>query len=201
MQTLAVFDFDNTLTTRDTFLDFMWAYMGHRRFLSRLPKFLPPYLGFKVGLLPRDSAKESTFFHLLAGEPKTDIDAFAKHYCATRLPELMNPEALKTLERHKALNHRIVIASASLDIWLKPLAESLAVELVCTETEVVEGRLSGKFRTPNCNFEEKVRRLSVATDLSTYNKIFAYGDGPGDQAILDIATNPYLNRFPKISDI
>jgi HAD superfamily phosphoserine phosphatase-like hydrolase len=89
--------------------------------------------------------------------------------------------------------------SASLDIWVKPFADKYGVSCLCTETQYINGKCTGKFETPNCNGLEKANRIRQRYDLAQYNEVIAYGNSRGDAAMFDLAAKTvYIRR--KIGD-
>ena len=65
--------------------------------------------------------------------------------------------------------------------------KQLAIERDRAEIEVIDGRLTGRFLTPNCYGQEKVRRiLTLHPDRSAYH-LTAYGDSRGDREMLAFA--------------
>ena len=70
------------------------------------------------------------------------------------LVDLLRPEMLERLRWHQAEGHAIVIVSASLGAYLRPLAArlgidaALAVELVTGADGVLTGGLVGELNTP-----------------------------------------------------
>ena len=69
------------------------------------------------------------------------------------------------------------------------------LELLCTEMEVNDNRLTGKFSIPNCNGIEKLKRIKELVNLEDYSMIYAYGDTKGDEAMLSIANKPLYQHF------
>lgn len=73
------------------------------------------------------------------------------------------------------------------------------IEVIGTKIEVTDGRLTGRFLTPNCYGAEKVRRLQeacprLATERGNYN-VVAYGDSRGDREMLEFADEAYYKPF------
>jgi phosphatidylglycerophosphatase C len=62
---------------------------------------------------------------------------------------------------------------------------------------VKDGRVTGRFLTKNCSGKEKVRRIAERYDLESFDHIYAYGDTPGDKAMLDLADEKHY-RWKRI---
>ena len=85
----------------------------------------------------------------------------------------------------------MVIVSASLDVYLDPWCEAIGVERICTELDVRNGRLTGRYRQGDCSGQAKVRRIREQYDLSQYSVIYAYGDTSEDREMLELAHRRY----------
>jgi phosphoserine phosphatase len=57
--------------------------------------------------------------------------------------------------------------------------------------------VTGRFLTRNCSGKEKVRRIEEQYDVKSFGYIYAYGDTPGDKAMLDLANERYY-RWKRI---
>jgi HAD superfamily hydrolase (TIGR01490 family) len=95
------------------------------------------------------------------------------------------------LRRHRELGHTVLLASASLDAYLEPLAEVLGVDdVVCTRLERgADDLLTGRLLGANCRGVEKAHRVREwldAHDLSDA-RLWAYGDSPDDAPLLESA--------------
>ena len=88
-----------------------------------------------------------------------------------------------------------MIVSASISNYLKPWCDEMGFHLICTELEVKDGKLTGKFSTPNCNGTEKVRRIKEKYDLSIYDEIHVFGNSKGDFPMLELGTHKYYKFF------
>ena len=64
---LALFDFDGTLTRRDTFLEFIRFCFGSGRLYAGLLLFSPLLILMKLHLYPNGKAKQQVFSHFFQG--------------------------------------------------------------------------------------------------------------------------------------
>ena len=84
----------------------------------------------------------------------------------------------------------VFVVSASVDNWVSPFFSG-SVTVIGTKVESANGRLTGRFLTPNCYGAEKVRRLKetlpcLVSDRSHYY-VIAYGDSRGDKEMFAYA--------------
>lgn len=189
MHKIAVFDFDGTLTCHDTYITFARHALGMPRLLFGCLRSLPWLVAWKAGLIRGGRAKERLTRCLYRGMP---VDEF-KSRCSTFADVIETDLRDDIMGRLRALQTQGVqtaIVSASVDMWIKPWAERHGIETVLsTQLEVdAYGRLTGRFDTPNCYGEEKVRRMQRHFgDLTAY-EITAFGDSKGgDGAMLGVA--------------
>lgn len=197
---VAAFDFDGTLTRRDTLLPFLLQGLGRVRFLEVMMRCSPWLLGFALRLLPNHVAKQRLLHLAFAGRSVLEVDGWATQWLAT-LPSRLRPDALAQLTAHQRAGHRCVMVSASPDVYLQRAAQYLGFDaLVCTELAVDHGVLTGHLRTPNCYGEEKVVRLTqwlTAQDLPRDRiTLHAYGDTSGDQPMLRLADHAWYRGKP-----
>lgn len=185
---IAVFDFDGTLTTRDTLPLFIRHAAGIPRLLIGFTALLPLILLMKLHLYDNGRCKERLFSWFFKGMPYNDFAALGQSFCHT-LPAVARQKTHQALAQHREQGADIYIVSASIDEWVRPYCERLGVkDVLATKVEVDDsGRLTGRFATPNCYGEEKIRRLlAVEPDRSAYH-LTAYGDSSGDTEMFALA--------------
>ena len=197
---VAAFDFDGTLTRRDTLLPFLLLSLGWPRLVWVMARCSPWLLGFALRLVPNHVAKRRLLHLAFAGRSVLEVDGWATHWLAT-LASQLRPDALAQLAGHQRAGHRCVMVSASPDVYLQRAAQHLGFDaLICTEMAVDHGVLTGQLRTPNCHGEEKVVRLTqwLAAQELPRNRItlHAYGDTVGDQPMLRLADRAWYRGKP-----
>lgn len=192
---VAAFDFDVTVTTRDTFVPFLERAFGRCRVYSTFFRLSPAALKVALGLSSRDRFKEALVEALFLGESVSVLRQVGRAH-AEAIETLIRPAALRRIEWHRKLGHRIVMVSASLDLYLEPLAEKLRFDdLLCTKLSRRELSFDGNLDGANCRGLEKFKRLeSLLGDLSGV-ELYAYGDSAGDKEMLAAADHPYYRAF------
>jgi phosphatidylglycerophosphatase C len=192
---VAVFDFDGTITRGDSTSAFCRA-----EFAGRLvPAFLraAPWLaGYPLGLVGRQRLKESLLTPVLGGREERDVRARAADWAARRLPGMVRPAAMERLRWHRSRGHRVVLASASLELLLEPWARAAGVDdVLATRLEVRDGRLTGRLAGRNCYGPEKVARLRALVGDLAEVELYAYGDSRGDRELLAAAQHAVYRPF------
>lgn len=192
---VAVFDFDGTITTKDTLFDFIAFYWGKPKMIFGLIVLSPILISFKMGLITNDKAKERLFSYFFKKESQQAFLNVCKKY-SERINEILNAKARDKIKWHQAEGHKLIIVSASVSEWIKPWATSIGInDVVGTEIEVVDGILTGRFASRNCYGQEKVNRLyNIYPHRDTYT-LYAYGDSSGDKELLSIADYSFYRKF------
>lgn len=194
---LAVFDFDGTITWKDSFVPFLRFSFGTPVFAARMLRMVIPSVRFMTGRISRDDLKAILVRTFLSGVKEAWIEERANAFCKARWPSLMKPESLAEIERQLAAGAEVTICSASPALVLRPFAERLGIKLIATRLEVVGGMLTGRIVGRNCRCDEKVRRLqAIYLDRHEYI-VHAWGDSRGDREMLDSADVAHWVSGPK----
>jgi HAD superfamily hydrolase (TIGR01490 family) len=194
--TVAVFDFDGTITTKDTFLELIRFYKGNFLFFWGFTLHVPLLIAYKLKLYPNWKVKQKIFTYFFRGMKLHEFNRlcedFYQHACG-----LIRPEAQKAIQRHKDAGDSLVVLSASIENWVCPFAEQLRIPyVICTEIETnPDNCLTGNFSTPNCYGKEKVKRLLQLFPQREDYYLIAYGDSSGDKELMNFADEKFYRRF------
>jgi HAD superfamily hydrolase (TIGR01490 family) len=192
---IALFDFDGTITTRDSLVEFIRYQRGNFGLITGMLPLLPSILGFKAGLIDRQFAKEKLLAKFFAGTPDETIRLLAASFVKEKIPTFLRPKAMEKLQWHKHEGHDVVIVSASPGHWVEPWCAEHGFTCISTELEIVNGKITGKIQGRNCHGEEKPRRIRERFSLSDYRAVYAYGDTSGDKPMLSLASFSYYKPF------
>ena len=201
---VAAFDFDGTLTRRDTLGPFLLQTLGWLGFARALLLSSPWLAAYVLRLMSNHRAKARLLQVSLAGRRCDEIEHAARNFMTQHLLSQWQPWARQQLRQHQAAGHRCVIVSASPGIYLHAVGMSLGVDAVlCTEMELIDGRYSGRMAKPNCHGEQKVLRLQAwltaqfGPDAAPV--LHAYGDTKGDLPMLRLADEAWYRqkRWPR----
>lgn len=194
-ESLAAFDFDGTITRRDTLFHFLLTSFGSKRFYTALLYFLPRMLFMKAGIINSSKTKERLLGHFLTGFNSSEFDALCRDYALNHLPLIIRAKALEKIEWHINNGHIVTIVSASIYNWIEPWATSLKLATLSTKMEVRNGKLTGKFDGENCKGIEKVIQLKKHFPKINSYTVYAYGDSSGDDELLKFADSPHYRLF------
>ncbi|MCP5025357.1 MAG: HAD-IB family hydrolase [Actinomycetia bacterium] len=186
---VAAFDFDGTLSHGETLLPFLFQLAGRTATATALARAWagPAERG---GMERRDRVKAGLLCRLLAGRPADVVEQAGRDYSAT-LDRKLKPPILERLRRHQDDGHEVVLVSASLAVYLRPLADQLGLDAVlAVELESVNGVLTGQMQGPNCRGLQKVARLEQWEGDRRSQPLWAYGNSRGDRELLARADHP-----------
>ena len=186
MPDLALFDFDGTLTTRETFPDFMRYAVPRWRLLAGGALLAPVVFGYRRGWVAGNPTRASIVQVGLRGVQARRLRAQGDAFAREVLPGLLRPEAMEKLAWHRGRGDRIVVVSGGLDVYLAPWCAAQGLELACSVLAERSGRITG-YAGVQCVGEEKVRRIRAFCDPKAYVAIHAYGDTHEDMAMLAMA--------------
>lgn len=192
---LILFDFDGTITTKDTLIEFVRFYRGRKRFLLGM-LMLAPVLGLLLlKLMPNWKAKQFFLARFFKGESLIDFNARCLQFSSRVLPGLIRPEAQQAIDNYRKQHATIAVVSASAENWVKPWCDQSGLICLATRLETIDGIITGKLTGRNCYGDEKVCRIKDHFTLEQYDEIIAYGDSRGDQEMLALAHRRYYKPF------
>jgi phosphatidylglycerophosphatase C len=194
MKKLYLFDFDGTLTYKDTMFLFLKFYNPSKYSLQFL-KHIPLFILLKLKLASAEAVKKSFISSMLKGDSRYSIDKKAKLFFDQNYPALIRENALDFIKNIDRENTQSYIVSASLDIWVRPFAEELNMTLLATKAEFENDIFTGRFIGKNCNKDEKVCRIEAELDGKKYDKIIAFGDTSGDKPMFKFANESHYRFF------
>lgn len=191
---VGLFDFDNTLVRGDSFIRFGVYALGKCRFALAVVEASPWLVAWKMGLLSSSAAKEKLFGFMFKGMDFSEFERKGKGFAA-EISEMLRSDVKQEMDALRDSGARIIVATASVEEWVRPWAIANGVDFVIgTKAEVDDnGRLTGRFSTANCRGEEKARRIQqyLASESWPQCEIHAWGNMPDDMAMLEMADFPH----------
>ena len=192
---LVAFDFDGTLTTRDSFTAFLRWRAGAGAYAAGLARIAPSAAAY-LAHRERGRVKAALCRQFLRGKTEAEVSADARQFAEETARKLLRPDAVRVWRKWQAQGARLVIVTASPALTVAPFARGLGAEMVLgTELETdADGRLTGRLAGPNCRGAEKVRRLRAVFGEDMQLEA-AYGDTDGDREMLAVADEPGYRVF------
>jgi phosphatidylglycerophosphatase C len=208
---VAAFDFDGTLAHGGSVWQFLVAMTGRVKATAAGLREAPRILVAAIkGGSANDKAKEALFVRVLGGRDARDIQKLARAFGLAHFDKRVRPDVYERMRAHIGRGDRIVIVSASPELYLAPVAEKVGASgLVGTRLEASNGKLTGHYDGLNCRGPEKWRRLdqwitASEGDSETRPFVWAYGNSAGDRDMLrnaDVGVDVgRLGRFGKLKD-
>lgn len=188
---LALFDFDGTLCSKDSFTGFIFHALSKRHIVKKTIKILPWIQAYYLKAYPAHAMRSKLFRAMFSNADALQLQQLAQQYASSLMSQL-NPALLKQLKQHQALGDDVVLVSASIDVYLKSVCELLEIDLICTETEKINQLYTGQYTTPDCSSEQKKQRILDQYNLDDYAVIYAYGNSVEDHEMLALADYPYM---------
>jgi phosphatidylglycerophosphatase C len=192
---LVAFDFDGTLTSRDSFTTFLRWRFGARAYTAGMLALAPSAARY---VLDRDRGrlKAAAARRFLAGMPRAELEAWAQTFASEQGRALLRPDALRAWRRWQSEGARLVIVTASPETIVGPIARGLGADLLLGTRLAFDAadRVTGEFEGANCRGPEKVRRLQAAFGDGVRLEA-AYGDTHGDKEMLALAEEQGMKVF------
>ncbi len=192
MKKIYAFDFDGTLTTRDSFLEFIRYVCGNWALCKGILRYSPLLVLMKLGLYPNWKAKQKVFAYFFKGMPLKDFAQQGRLFALDR-QHLLRPQGVDMVKQAQAGDAEVLIVSASIDHWVQPFFPE--VKVVGTQVEVEDGCLTGRFLTKNCYGQEKVNRILALYPHRNEYELIAFGDSAGDKELLAFADEAHYKPF------
>jgi len=192
---LALFDFDGTISNKDSLVEFICYAVGKPRYLLGVIYLSPMLVAYKLNIIKNNKAKEIFLSHFFKDWNRNRFQDIATRYSLEKLDDIVRDKAMERIKWHKYKGDKIVVVSASIECWLKDWCKREELSLISTKLEYKDKKITGKFSTPNCYGKEKVKRIHDMYYLGDYETVYAYGDSIGDKELLELANEPSFRPF------
>lgn len=200
---VAAFDVDGTLTVRDCVKPFLLRVGGWSA-VSRALLTRPVASLGAAARRDRDRFKELLVGGVLRGRKVAAVEELGEQFAEQVEAGWLRTDTLARLRWHQRAGHRIVLVSASLGPYLRPLGRRLGVDdVLCAEPLRAGDEFADGLDGANCRAQEKVRRLDawLATRRWEHATVWAYGDSAGDRELLARADHAVLVRGTTLSPV
>jgi HAD superfamily hydrolase (TIGR01490 family) len=200
--TLAIFDFDGTLTEGHLWLGISKHHQENR--VKRLTLYtylfshLPFWFAAKLKLYSEEKNRAkwgedlSVLFKGFTPEgARKAFEWVADNYFMS----LMRPDVMEELNKHKKQGHRVMLLSGMFDSFLEVMGERIGTDYVVgTRLELQNNVYSGRIIKPLCFGENKVKLLTEFIQQQkleiNYSQSSAYADSIYDTPVLRVVGNP-----------
>jgi HAD superfamily hydrolase (TIGR01490 family) len=188
---LALFDFDGTISTSDTWTPFMRLAVRPARLAVARGLLFPVAIAYKLDVLSASRGRQIAIRLGFQGDGAARVRECGVDYARKALPRTIRTSALERVDWHRSRGDEVVVVSAALEMYLGPWCHAHGLAHICTTLEEKDGRLTGKYVDGDCCGAEKVRRIRARYDLSRYTRVYAYGDSAEDREMLELAHSKF----------
>ena len=202
---LVIFDLDNTILNGDSdysMINFLVAKsILDNSALDVNQSFMDDY---KKGKLDFD---EYTKFALksFVGMSHIEISELTNEFVKEVIEPMINIYALKIIHDHQDDGCKILIASATNELIVNPIAKRLEVaDYLGTKVEFIYNKCTGKYLPPSALGEGKLKLVADWAKIKGFNLELAtfYSDSINDLPLLEKVNNPIaVNPDPKLEKI
>lgn len=201
----AFFDFDGTIiathSVRDMFIERFRSGEITGQEIFDIGAMVSSYLLHTNGF---EQTFRSAVEHV-AGTPERSLVELGEKITREHLAAEVFPEMRAMIRAHQQQGHSVAIVSSATRYQIEPLAKRLGIDdILCTELEVVDGRMTGGIEGEVCYADAK---LAAVRDYAKRRRIrlarsWFYSDGAEDAALLDAVGHPVaINPDGRLADI
>jgi len=187
---VAAFDLDGTLTKDGSVFRWLRRIAGNLRVYWSAAVRSPAlaWAALRSGA-SADRVKEHIFHATLAGREESVVKEASRAFALDHLAERGRDDVIERLRGHLKDGHRVVLVSASPELYVDVVAQALGAHGAVATRLAVDplGRLTGGYLGRNCRGEEKLRRLELwiaDQQLGDHVELHAYGNSRGDRRML-----------------
>ena len=194
-QDIAFFDFDGTITKKDTLVVFIKYAVGNFKYYKGLLLLSPILILYTLRLLSNNYAKERLLSYFFKGWSSKVFQEVADDFALFEIDKIVYKDAIKRIQWHHERGDKIVVVSASIECWIKSWCKKNNLGLIATQLSIKNSKLTGDFKGKNCFGDEKENRILELYNLDEFNEVYAYGDSKGDKALLNLADKSFYRVF------
>ena len=193
---LVIFDLDNTILNCDS--DYaMVNYLVQTNILDQSAaiknqQFIEDYNGGELDFDAYTSFALSAYIGLTLEE----IDLLILPFVAKVIEPLINIFALKMIHDHGDQGDTILLASATNELIVRPIAQRLKIQnVIGTQVEFIDNKCSGAYIPPSALGAGKlqlVRQWMARNDYSQLEDVTFYSDSINDLPLLEAVGQPMV---------
>ncbi len=192
---IAFFDFDGTITTKDTLLEIIKFLKGKSFFYFGFLLHAPWLIAYKLNWLSNNLAKQKILTYFFGGMEAHVFQEKCDLFALTIIPGLIRPGVLTEFADLRKQGFEIVVVSASACNWIGKWTDDLCLQLIGTKLEVKNGLITGRIDGKNNHGAQKAVNIKEHWNLKEYEEIYVYGDSTADKPMMELATKSFYKPF------
>ena len=188
----AFFDVDYTIINGDSMLSMLFFAINKKPLLIfYTPIILVKIVLYFLKIIDVKNVKEAIYLPL-----KYLTEKELEEFYDTILLRKITPEVMKILNFHKEQGCRIVLVSASPEVYLQYFKKNSSIDVIIgTKLKMVDGVYTNKIHGENCKGIEKVSRIKYYLNENNldidFDNSFVYSDSLSDKPMLSLVKNRY----------
>ena len=111
---IAFFDFDGTITNKDSLGEFIKFAIGRKAYYKGLFLLAPILVAYKAKIISNSYAKEKLIYHFFKKWDANSFRKIAENYAKVEIDKIVRKKARSRIQWHLKQNHQVVVVSASL---------------------------------------------------------------------------------------
>ena len=137
-----------------------------------------------------------------AGQPVDELSAEIEAWFHADVEPTICVEGRERIEWHRSQGHALILLTSGTSFSVAPLQKILRIpHLVCTQLEIIEGKLTGKYLPPSCFGPGKLQAASAFAKAKRIDldHSYFYTDSYSDLPMLQRVGNPrIINPDPRL---
>lgn len=200
---VAIFDFDGTLYTKETFKLLMEQLKNHPTYKQYYGRFyrsiLPLYVRYKLKILPESVMKERSmrlYLQALDSLTMTELNEYFTNMHNVMIPDF-NEQVVNRLAEHQKDGYHVLLVSGAYTPFLKAVTSHLTFdEIIGTDIPSNGDQLAMDQPFLHIQGKRKNEQIDHALQGATvdWDNSFAYGDSISDLPVLDQVGHPVAVR-------
>ena len=200
---VAIFDFDGTLYSKETFkllMDHLKNHPSYKKYYGTFYRsMLPIYIRYKLKLLPESEMKERSmrlYLEALDSLTLTELKQYFKGMQDDMLPDF-NSLVVSRLSQHQKDGYHVLLVSGAYTPFLKAVTSHLTFDnIIGTDVPTIGEKISMEQPFLHIQGQRKNEQISNVLQDKTidWDNSFAYGDSISDLPVLEQVGFPVAVR-------
>lgn len=180
---VAAFDLNGTLISGHSIPRFVVSAAGPIRTGWAIVRSVRPTI--RSG--SRATFKSEILDNVLAGRSAAEVRAVGEAVAEKLVRDELRADIAARVDQHRFAGHQLVMVTAALDVYARPIAERLGFDAVLSAVvELSDGNCTGRILDADLRHEAKVRALKDWLG-EVDSVVYAYGNSEDDQELVEFA--------------